>query len=61
MEYFVCRLDQPETVDVSPLSPRFFEFVFPHSNSRFVLLEVTSNDSSCMTVSVQNSSVSNFE
>ncbi|ODM86750.1 SID1 transmembrane family member 1 [Orchesella cincta] len=50
------KLGESETVDISPLSPRFFEFFFTNSNSRFVLLEVTSNDTSCMTVSVQNAS-----
>lgn len=52
------RLNESTTTEVSPLSPRFFRFVFPKSPmNRFVLLEVTSEDNRCMTVSVQNASV----
>ena len=52
------RLEDNYTADISPPSPRFFQFVFPKTTSKYVLLEVFSEDTVCMTVSVQNMSVS---
>ncbi|CAG7721990.1 unnamed protein product [Allacma fusca] len=53
---FIMQLNTHYETDISPPSPRFFQFKFPPTASHYVLLEVLSEDTICMTVSVQNMS-----
>lgn len=52
-----CSLSEKRSVYVSPAEPRFYEFKFT-DNTETVLLRVDSEDDICMTVSIQNMSVS---
>lgn len=53
----ICSLSEERSVYVSPAEPRFYEFKFT-DNVETVLLRVDSDDDICMTVSIQNMSVS---
>lgn len=53
----IRRLSEGRSVYVSPAEPRFYEFKFT-DDIETVLLRVDSDDDICMTVSIQNMSVS---
>jgi len=53
----ICSLSEKRSVYVSPAEPRFYAFKFT-DNIETVLLRVDSDDDICMTVSIQNMSVS---
>jgi len=58
MLFCVIRsLSEERSVYVSPAEPRFYAFNFT-DNAETVLLRVDSDDDICMTVSIQNMSVS---
>lgn len=50
------RLNQEVKFEVSPSEPVYYYYNFKQ-NASIVLLHVTSNDDTCMTLSIQNSSV----
>ena len=50
-------MDEKRMVSITPSEPRYFAFVFPQ-NVRTILLEVDSNQTTCMIISIQNISVS---
>jgi hypothetical protein len=53
----VHSLSEERSVYVSPAEPRYYEFKF-EGETETVLLRVDSDDDICMTVSIQNMSVS---
>ena len=53
---YICRLDDNQTVTLSASEPKYFQFMFPEGVTN-VLLTVTSDDNYCMSVSVQNLTV----
>jgi predicted DNA-binding protein with PD1-like motif len=53
----IHSLSEGRSVYVSPAEPRYYEFQFK-DNIETVLLRVDSDDDICMTVSIQNMSVS---
>jgi hypothetical protein len=53
----IRSLSEERSVYVSPAEPRFYAFKFT-DNIETVLLRVDSDDDICMTVSIQNMSVS---
>jgi len=53
----IHSLSEERSVYVSPAEPRFYAFNFTNSTDT-VLLRVDSDDDICMTVSIQNMSVS---
>jgi len=57
MLFVICSLSEERSVYVSPAEPRFYEFKFT-DGIETVLLRVDSDDDICMTVSIQNMSVS---
>lgn len=57
MFYVVDSLSEERHVHVSPADPQFYAFSFPE-DVETVLLRVDSDDDICMTVSIQNRSVS---
>jgi hypothetical protein len=56
MVCLIRRLSQERSIYVSPAAPRYYEFQFKDIET--VLLRVESDDDICMTVSIQNMSVS---
>lgn len=57
MFYVVDSLSEERHIHVSPADPQFYAFSFP-DDVETVLLRVDSDDDICMTVSIQNRSVS---
>lgn len=57
MSCIVHRLSKERSVHVSPAEPRYYDFKF-QEDIETVLLRVDSDDDICMTVSIQNKSVS---
>jgi hypothetical protein len=57
MFYVVDSLSEERLIHVSPADPQFYAFSF-RDNVETVLLRVDSDDDICMTVSIQNKSVS---
>lgn len=55
--HFPVRLNENHTVELSPSEPKFYQFLFPNQVND-VLLILSSDDSTCMSVSIQNLSVS---
>lgn len=53
---FNFSLDENHTVTLSASEPKYYKFLFPEGVTN-VLLTVTSDDDSCMSVSVQNLTV----
>lgn len=49
-------MDQNYTVTLSASEPKYYQFMFPEGVSN-VLLTLTSDDSACMSVSIQNLTV----
>lgn len=56
---FYVKRDDEYSVIVSPSQPRYVYYKFTESDSDSIIIEVDSEDDVCLTVSVQDSSVSN--
>jgi hypothetical protein len=57
MSYVIHSLSEERSVYVSPSEPRYYDFQF-QADMETVVLRVDSDDDICMTVSIQNKSVS---
>ena len=52
----IFRMDRNYTASLSASEPKYYQFMFPEGVSN-VLLSLTSDDNSCMSVSIQNLTV----